>query len=597
MLDLVREYARDLKKSGKSWVANCPFHEEKTPSMHIDPDKGLFHCFGCKKGGDAIHFYREMENVGFKEAVEDLCERYGLARPSWTGSSRQVSPEEKYRAAVKKALDLAAKLYGEAFLLREDREAEAARKYCLSVRHFKHDALAKYGVGYAPQGPNWLFTQLVTKHGLDPRILQKAGLVTVSPRDGRYRDLFRQRLMFPVADVRGDVCGFGGRILEDSGSWAAKGSIAPGPKYLNSPDTDFFKKGEILYGLADHKALIREKGKAYVVEGYFDVLGLAQAGLPLAVSPMGGALTAAQAKVLRRFAGETVLLFDPDTAGFEGAIRAGRLCLVQGFVTRLLKLPSGLDPDEFVLKYGAQTFEELEKREAKSLIEFELEFRLAGRGVAALRLEERQQTARALLPSLAAMASEMDRSDAVIFAAQALRISPVGLERELEHFLGQDGGLRSQTKRGPSSAEPKDAGFMLSLEEAILALAIQDREPISRVLSGRGVTASDFEDGRIGRYIFSSDTQERAEDPSWTEVLARVVLSAENPLSNEEFDRMAEGYAAELRRKILTRERAGLDEAIKLRRKSGRACEAQLLARFLEVSKLLKNNESVFEEA
>lgn len=597
LLDLCRDYLRDLKRSGKSWSACCPFHEEKTPSFHISPERGLYYCFGCSAGGDAIKFYMQMENVGFMEAVEALCERVGLPKPA----ARAARGEEKWREQIRKALDLTADFYAGALSLREDVAAELARDYLIKTRRLTLETIKIYKLGLAPKGPAWLLTTLVTKHGIEPGILEKAGLVSSSTRDGKYIDFFRNRIVFPVFDTQGKITGFGGRNIGDG---------AYGPKYLNSPDTTFFHKSDILYGLAAHKEEMRKKDKAYLVEGYFDVVGLAQAGLPMAAAPMGGSLTANQARLLKRFVTSVVILFDPDAAGIAGSVRAGRILLGQGLQVRVLQLPAGMDPDEYVFAYGKETFEDLERRESKDFLDFELAARRQQSEIAALGVPEglsRQQhlgtkrsldqagrlaLAREMMPSLSVIAGEMERREAVIRVAQALRLDAVGLEREL---LGSRENTASGVLRRPNTALDnasvlKPRQWDLSLEESLLTLAFSDPIAVSQALQEAQLTSMDFDNARIGHCLFSAQDPRvfsGPKDEQWQALLSRLALVGEMESQKFTAERLTD-YVRELKCRKLARELKTLRETMDFKRSRGETCEPAMLERVIEISKILK---------
>lgn len=575
-MDLAKDYVRDLKRAGKSWVGVCPFHEEKTPSFHISPEKGVFHCFGCSAGGDAISFYMKAENLNFREAVETLCDRMGIPKPKGWGTN-DGGAEMRLRVQLQKVLELASKLYAEALWLREDPLAETGRDYLLNQRRIDRKVIQSYKIGLAPKGPNWLLTRLVTKHGIEPKMLEKAGLVTVSSRDGRYLDFFRSRILFPVYDLNGKVTGFGGRIL---------GADQQGPKYLNSVDSSFFKKGEMLYGLNEHKGNIRSAGKAYLVEGYFDVVGMAQAGVPLAVSPMGGSLTPGHARLIRRFTEKIVMLFDPDAAGINGAIRAARMLVALGTQVSVLKIPSGMDPDEYLLAYGKAAFEVLEEKEAKNFIDFELEHRIVS-APAASDLQGRMSIARAMIPSLSALTSEVERRESLVRTAQLLRLDPVGLERELYKTLESaksDGARRGATAK-PVVPKPE---WELTLDEVILAIAMQDPQGVRAALAEAGIEREDFQNPKIAEYLFPEGKPGSGNyDLEWQELVGRVSVSQDLGATAEGNSRLA-GYIDEMRRRKLSQEAKRLKEAIDSARQRKTECPPEVLQRYYELAKILK---------
>jgi DNA primase len=328
-----------LRKAGKDYQARCPFHDEKSPSFTVSREKQFYHCFGCGAHGTAIGFLMEYDRLGFREAIEDLAHRSGLEVPI-EGASNQPGPDH---TPLYELLDQAAQLYRHQ--LREHTEAPRAIDY-LKGRGLSGVIAARYGLGYAPPGWDFLGSRL----GQDQKVqglLAQAGLVT--DQDGKRYDRFRDRIMFPIRDRRGRVIGFGGRVLGD-----AK------PKYLNSPETPVFHKGRELYGLYEAQQVRRKLERLLVVEGYLDVIALAQFGIDYAVATLGTATTEDHLQVLLRSAPELVFCFDGDQAGRTAAWKALETALP--FATgnqslRFLFLPEGEDPDTLIRAEGQAAFE------------------------------------------------------------------------------------------------------------------------------------------------------------------------------------------------------------------------------------------------
>ncbi len=331
MVDLVGGRT-PLRRSGARYVGRCPFHDERTPSFSVDPLKKLYHCFGCGKGGDHIQFVLETENLDFAAAVETLADRYGVRL-----EYEQSSPEEERRRAQRgrllRLLDDAAGFY--ARYLWESAEAEPAREY-LAGRGIAEETARDFRLGFAPSAWDRVCAAALAK-GFTAAELGQAGL------SGRGRrgpvDRFRARLMFPLADVRGRVRGFGARQM-------------PGgepPKYLNSTEGPLFHKAEMVYGLDRARAAIASAGRAIVVEGYTDVLALHQAGFDTTVASMGTALTDAQVTELRRVCSGVSLAFDADAAGEEASLRGMAIAEGKGLAVQVVALPPGEDPADAVL--------------------------------------------------------------------------------------------------------------------------------------------------------------------------------------------------------------------------------------------------------
>lgn len=342
VVDIVGRYV-PLKKGGANFMGLCPFHGEKSPSFSVSPSKQFYHCFGCGKNGNAIGFLMDHAGMGFVEAVEDLAQQVGLQVPD-----DDISPQEKERAAAARqrqatltdVLEKAADAYR-----RQLRESQRAIGY-FKGRGVSGAVAKRYGLGYAPEG--WRSLASVFAQYDDP-LLEESGLVIVSEEDGGKRyDRFRDRVMFPIRNVKGECIGFGGRVLGDDK-----------PKYLNSPETPVFHKGRELYGLFEARTAIREQGYALVTEGYMDVVALAQLGFPNAVATLGTACTPEHVQKLLRFTESVVFSFDGDSAGRRAARKALDGALPHASDTRSIKflfLPPEHDPDTFIRAHGTGAF-------------------------------------------------------------------------------------------------------------------------------------------------------------------------------------------------------------------------------------------------
>jgi DNA primase len=357
LIDLVSTYV-SLSKAGQNYKGLCPFHSEKTPSFSVNPVRQMFYCFGCHVGGDAFTFFMKQEGVDFMEALRELSQRTGVVLPERREPSAKA-PAGLSRQRYYQLYHLAASWYHHN--LQEAPAGHTARTY-LDQRGITREFWNSFQLGYAPDGWNglskWLERQSVT-----PEELVQAGLVARKEQEDGSRfsiyDRFRGRVMFPIADPRGQVLGFGGRILQDEAS----------PKYLNSPETDMFFKGRSLYGLDKARQSATSAGRFYLVEGYFDVITLHQYGLTNAVAPLGTALTSEHVQILRRLASSVILVFDGDAAGIGAALRTLDLFMNSGIDVRVLLLPAGEDPDTFIRKHGVAAFRDLEGR-AVTLLDF-----------------------------------------------------------------------------------------------------------------------------------------------------------------------------------------------------------------------------------
>jgi DNA primase len=325
LVELVAEVTK-VKRSGRSVMAVCPFHQEKTASMSIDPARGLYHCFGCGKSGDLFRFVQEMQALDFSDAVELLARRSGITLHRDPDAARRRSRRQALIDATETAIDF----YHER--LRRSPDASGARRY-LRGRGYETDVVARFRLGYSPPDGDLLVRHL--RQAKVPEEVAVAAGLAIRSRTGRAFDRFRGRIMFPIYDVRGDPVGFGARLLDGDG-----------PKYLNSPETAVYHKSRLLYGLNWAKSDIVRDGVAVVVEGYTDVIGLLRAGVGTAVATCGTALGADHLDLLRRFTERVVLMFDADEAGAAAALRGFEHSVPGDLDLRVALLEQGRDPAE-----------------------------------------------------------------------------------------------------------------------------------------------------------------------------------------------------------------------------------------------------------
>jgi DNA primase len=342
--DIVRvvgEYVR-LKKSGQNFSGLCPFHAEKTPSFSVSAIKQFYYCFGCGVGGDIFKFVQQMEKCEFPEAVRIVAEKCGIPIPA----ARPRSPEERQvnqqRTALVQIQAAAAAFF--ARQLTETAEGKVARGY-LEDRGLDGEAIARFGLGYAPSAGDALYRHLKQKY--PDKLLEASGLVSRDP-GGRCYDRFRRRVMFPIANEGGKVIAFGGRALGDEP-----------PKYMNSPETPIYSKSNVLYHLDRAKEALRKNGFIVLVEGYMDAIAVARAGIANVVASCGTSLAEPQVKLLSRFANRIVVNYDPDAAGQAATERSLAVLLEKDFDIRVLALPGGADPDKFLREQGAESYTKL----------------------------------------------------------------------------------------------------------------------------------------------------------------------------------------------------------------------------------------------
>jgi DNA primase len=337
IVDVIERYV-PLKKGGANYLACCPFHTEKTPSFTVSPSKQFYHCFGCGAHGNAISFLMEYQGLGYVDAVKDLAESVGMKMPEFEPRTKKPESGPDLYEIMKRACD---------YYREQLKTAPRAIEY-LKGRGLSGKIAARFGIGYAPEG--WQSLESVFPSYAD-KALKDAGLVIDPEGGGRRYDRFRDRIMFPILDQRGSVIAFGGRVLGEGE-----------PKYLNSPETPLFEKGRELYGLAQARLAIRAAGRAIVVEGYMDVVALAQHGVEYAVATLGTATSATQIQKLLRQTEEVVFCFDGDAAGRKAAWHALEVSLphlADNKAMRFLFLPQEHDPDSFVREKGKEAFEKM----------------------------------------------------------------------------------------------------------------------------------------------------------------------------------------------------------------------------------------------
>ncbi len=333
IVDIANDMTR-LEKKGRKYEGLCPFHKEKTPSFSVDPDQGLFYCFGCGVGGDTIKLFMEQSGDDFPAAIEALAGRYGIPL-----SAAPTGPKAAAARGVSAALEAAAEFF------RTNLERSGFATGYLDKREISGTLRQTYGLGYAPEGWDNLLRALAPRVPLDDLIA--AGLVGRSQRSGEPYDRFRHRLMFPIHNPSGRLVGFGGRTLGDDRA-----------KYVNTSETEQFKKGNLLYGFHQAKRELRETGKALLVEGYFDVIGSVASGIQWAVAGMGTALTPEQARLLTRYCDEVTIAYDGDDAGEKAFQRALPILLASGLAVRRASFPVGHDPDSLRLDLGGEAVRE-----------------------------------------------------------------------------------------------------------------------------------------------------------------------------------------------------------------------------------------------
>lgn len=340
IVDIVNEYVQ-LKKQGRNYFGLCPFHGENTPSFSVSPDKQIFHCFGCGAGGNVFTFLMDIEGYSFVEAAKELAEKGNIPLQLEISDSSAHNEQPSASKKMIAAHELLCKFYHH--LLVNTKEGENALQY-LEDRGFTRKAIDQFSIGYALN--SWEFvTSFLSKRGFDSDLLYQAGIIVKREDDGKQFDRFRNRVMFPIHNHQGEIVAFSGRALGNDE-----------PKYLNTPETPIFNKSKLLFNFHQARAAIRKKEFAVLFEGFADVISAAEAGVDNGIATMGTSLTEEHIQILKRNCSEVLLCFDSDKAGIEAANRAANMLFQEGMAVKVAYMPDGLDPDEYIKKYGPQSF-------------------------------------------------------------------------------------------------------------------------------------------------------------------------------------------------------------------------------------------------
>ncbi len=456
---VISGYLQLKKAGGDRLVGLCPFHAEKTPSFGVTPSKQVYYCFGCGEGGNVFTFLTKVENLTFPESVERLAAAAGITL-RYEGQSPMDRRAAGRRPTIHKAIAEAARLFQRTLL--QGREAAEARTY-LAERGITDDSVERFGIGYAPGYPDFLLKRLTKSYA--PELLIEAGLVTKDDR-GNLRDRFRGRVMFPIHDLSGNAVGFGGRLL------AGPNAPPNAAKYVNSPETSVYRKGTLLYNLNRAKADITRTGRAFLVEGYTDVVALAQAGLTTAVATCGTALGEDHLRQLARFAPEVVLAFDSDEAGARAAERAYQFHERFPVNIEVLVLPEGQDPADFVLSRGSEAGAEFEAatEAAVPLVEYMIDRTLRGRDLSGI--EDRAAAIRAGLALVAGLDDPVRRDEYARVLAGKVGEPEVSVMLQLERTIGSAGHETPESERAARSRVPPSQ----KIEREALKLLLQTPE-------------------------------------------------------------------------------------------------------------------------
>lgn len=455
IIDIISEYV-SLKKAGSNFKGLCPFHVEKTPSFTVSPSKQFYYCFGCGESGDIITFLRKIENLTFHEAIERLSKRAGIDYKPLKGK------QEHNRVS----LLLSILKEAEEFYRKKLRESEEAMGYLLKERRLAPDMIEKFSLGYAPEEWDSLLLHLRSK-GFRDIDIKDAGLISYSEK-GSY-DLFRARIIFPIFNLQGSIIGFGGRVMYEGL-----------PKYINSPETVLFKKGENLFGAFQAKEGIKKHGFAIITEGYLDVIMCHQQGFTNVIAPLGTALTEKQVLLLRRMTDRIVLLYDGDQAGITAAKRAIPVLLQYSIKPLIALLPEGEDPDSFLKANPPSSLEKI-LGSPLGLIEFFM--RIANK-------DNRTETLKELTALIAGIDDPIIRGEYIKTLSQSADFKEEFLIEEIKRLRSQ--GTKAGKTSGRQESKREDSLRLLSPEALLIAVILQHPERAGIIL--KNLSLEDIED-------------------------------------------------------------------------------------------------------
>lgn len=469
LVDLIGEYVT-LQNKGGRWWACCPFHNEKTPSFSVNPEKGFYHCFGCGKGGNAIQFVMEQEKMTFPEACQYLAEKVKLQVPE-NADNAGYEKRKQQRKKIYEINKIAARyFYENLYALEGGKALEYLRRRGLGDR-----VLKTFGMGFARDGWDFLM-KLLTEKGYTKQDMQAAGLIKMS--DGKSYDMFRNRAMIPIINAFGDIIGFGGRVMDDGM-----------PKYLNSPETAAFNKSKNLYNL---NLIRKQKNLSHLilVEGYMDVIALFSYGIPECVATLGTALTQDQARLIKRYTNHVYISYDGDAAGQKATLRALGILAQEGIETRVVIIPGGQDPDEYLKEHGKAGYVRLMK---ESLPEMDYRFQTAAIKYDLNDSHQKEKFAQECAKMLKRLESAVAKEKYAKKLSGMTGYSP-------ESILQDAGGLRKGMEWVPPKVEMKEATLEQKAENCLVRRIYSDPQIILK-LEGR-LEEADFQN-TANKKIFS----------------------------------------------------------------------------------------------
>jgi len=477
IVELISGYI-PLKRAGRNFRALCPFHHEKTPSFMISPDRQIYHCFGCSCGGNAFNFLMQYERMDFPESVEVLAKKAGVTLPK---DQIQDSKAVSIITQLYKINELAALFYEAAL---NSGNNSAVKNYLLK-RGIKEETIKLFKLGYAPDKWDALINHLRAKN-IDLSLLEKAGLI-LSRESGGYYDRFRNRVIFPIFDIKSRAMGFGARALPAPSGAEGDNGLA---KYVNSPETPIYTKGKNLYGLNFSKDAIRDSDLVVVVEGYLDLIIPYQEGLHNVVASLGTAFTGEQARLLKRYTQNVVMVYDPDDAGQAATLRTLDIFIEEGMHVKVVSLPDGLDPDLFVRKEGIGNFKKIIEG-SENLIDYKLRILKARYNIN--EPQGKAKIASEILPTIKKFKNEILKSEYVKKVAEELKVAEHHILEELKKTKDTNSysDINYIVQKKTVSINP--------VEKLLIKLMLEETALIERIRNT--LTPADFQDERVSRVV------------------------------------------------------------------------------------------------
>ncbi|QPA30107.1 DNA primase [Thermaerobacillus caldiproteolyticus] len=505
IVDVISDYVQ-LKKQGRNYFGLCPFHGEKTPSFSVSPEKQIFHCFGCGAGGNVFSFLMDIEGISFIDAAKRLASRANIdlshlalddQRESYTGANEAKKMIEAH--------ELLKKFYHH--LLLNTKEGQAAFDY-LQARGWTREIIEQFEIGYSPN--SWDFAvKFLTGRGFSLELMEKAGLV-IRKENGSYFDRFRNRIMFPIHNHHGETVAFSGRMLGEGQ-----------PKYLNSPETLIFHKGKILYNFHQARLHIRKRQEAVLFEGFADVVSAIKAGVAYAVATMGTALTEDQARILRRNVESVIICYDGDTAGIEATFRAAELLSGTGCHVKIATIPDGLDPDEYIRKYGSERFQRDVIEASNSFMAFKMAYLRRGKN---LQNESDQiRYIEEVLQEISQLTNPIEKDYYLRQLANEFSLSLSALQQQLERYKKTKDKHNDDARERVATRQPLPKKLLPAFQNAeriLLAHMLRNRDVALTVQQAIQGEFNIEEHRAIAAYVYAF--YEEGNEPDVSLLIARV---------------------------------------------------------------------------